>query len=588
MDFDFKGYFRELQRRHVVKAGLAYLVGAWLLVQVLDILLDAFELGPGWMQTTIIALSVGFPIWLIIAWVYDFSPKGIKKNRFIIGGLSIAVILLIVNTFRITGEMEKMQDGVLTTDFKSSIAVLALADISPNKDQKYFSDGLSRSIYDHLARYKKLKVVSPTSSFYYKDKDVSFDVIAEELDVAYILEGSVQRYEDSFRVSINLIDTRDGTTIWSKTFDDKIEDILKIHDEIASTVAQYLKLTLEVPDVHIRKVDPEAYELYLRAEDTLRDWTEKGALAADSLIRESLRIDPTYSKSQTALSMTTLHKGLYHKHYTLEEAVEIGLSAAEKALELDSTNVIAMNWVSNWQWHNREGTKSLKSLEKVLKNNPNAAEAYHYASHAFTRFGMPSRATEYVYKGIELSPKNNELYKWAWQLERYHGNNKKGAELYAKSIELRKKQLGIEPYTDELALFYYYNGDLNKAIETLAQEEDLYWRLKTGIAIALYEGNRDQASDLLEAFLNLPQEQIKESTEDPNLGWHNFILATFYALQEDSDKAFKSLDQAWDYLLTYTEDLWVTPEFKSLHTDPRWSDLLNRLGKEFNFDYNTE
>ena len=113
MDFDFKEYFRELQRRHVVKAGLAYLVGAWLLVQVLDILLDAFQLGPGWMQTTIIVLSVGFPIWLIIAWIYDFSPEGIKKtedvpfdpevsrkkniglNRFIIGGLGIAVVFLI-------------------------------------------------------------------------------------------------------------------------------------------------------------------------------------------------------------------------------------------------------------------------------------------------------------------------------------------------------------------------------------------------------------------------------------------------------------------------------------------------------------
>ena len=273
----FKDYLNELQRRHVVKAGFAYLVIAWLIVQVISVLIPAFDLGQGFLKITIIILSIGFPIWLIIAWIYDFTPDGIKKtedmvfdakvsakknvrlNRIIIGALSIALILLIVNQVRMKETIDKqVMRASMLPDFTSSIAVLAFDDMSPNKDQEYFSDGISEEILNHLTKYKELKVISRTSSFAYKGKDVTINMIGEELDVAYVLEGSVRKSGDTFRTTVQLIDTKDGKHLWSETFDRKIEDALFTQDEIASIVAKRLKLTLLREKVRLRKVDPRA------------------------------------------------------------------------------------------------------------------------------------------------------------------------------------------------------------------------------------------------------------------------------------------------------------------------------------------
>ena len=186
-------YWKELQRRHVVKAGIAYLVVAWLVLQVLDLLLDAFELGPGWMQASIITLSVGFPIWLILAWVYDFSWGSIQKtedvpfdpevsrkkniglNRVIIGGLSIAVILLVANTFRLANKIEFEEDGRLT------LAVLPFDNFSPDPNNEWIGDGVTEDLLTQLSKIDTFRVISRTSVMRYKNMEMSIPDIAKEL-----------------------------------------------------------------------------------------------------------------------------------------------------------------------------------------------------------------------------------------------------------------------------------------------------------------------------------------------------------------------------------------------------------------------
>ena len=252
-----RNFFEELKRRHVVKAGIAYLVVAWLLIQVLSILLPVFK-APDWiMRLAVITLAVGLPVWLVVAWIYDFTPEGIQRtedvpfnpeisrkkntrlNKFIIGGLAIAVVLLLMNTVRLSDKVDGIEDQYLSMNFTNSLAILPFEDLSPKQDQRYFSDGLARSIYDRLARYKDLKLISPTSSFQYRDKDVSIEVIAKELEVRYMLEGSVQLYGEQFRASINLVDTQDGATIWSKIFEDKLENVLGTYDEVSDNAITF-------------------------------------------------------------------------------------------------------------------------------------------------------------------------------------------------------------------------------------------------------------------------------------------------------------------------------------------------------------
>ena len=543
------------------------------------------------MKTVIIILGVGLPIWLIIAWVYDFSLAGIKKteavtydaeisrkknislNRFIIGGLSIAVILLLVNTFRLRGEVNEWRENALNTEFKSSIAILALTDLSPNKDQQYFSDGLSRSIYRQLARYKDLKVINPTSSFYYKDKNVSLDVIAQELGVEFILEGSVQRYGTSFRASLNLIDSSDGSTIWTKTFDDKFEDILIINDKIATTVAQYLKLTLDVPDIKTRKVDPEAYELYLRAEDTLNYYDFLPSLAADSLIRKSIEIDPTYAPSYSSLSMITLHKGLYHGQYTYEEAIEIGLNAAKKAVELDAEYALGYVWLSNWEWHARNAEASKLNLELAFQKSPNNSYVHYYAAHYAARQNRLLDSDRYSTIAIELDPKNRDAYVWSTYSNMMLGNYDISEKTLNIFYSLSKSKEG---YYGEMGYLSLLKGDVSKALKYAQKETYESSRLIVQTLAYIFSNDDKKANENLQEFLN---------TEDDTDFDKDFYQAIFFSAWGKKDEAFTHLNKAHDFISLRLEWFFTFPEFRNLYDDPRWDDYIDRLSKEFNYDF---
>lgn len=595
-----KEYLKELQRRHVVKAGIAYLVVSWLLVQVLSILLPTFGLGPGWMKTAIIILTVGFPIWLIIAWVYDFSTEGIKKtedvtfdpkisakknlqlNRLIIGGLSIALILLVVNQFRLSNKLDERQAmASMLPEFKSSIAVLAFDDLSPNQDQQWFSEGMSHEISSRLNKYKTLKIIKPASSFFYKNSDISFEIIGRELGVGYILDGTVRKSGDTFRINIELIDTQDESIIWSDSFDSKIEDSLFAQDEIAVRIAKLLKLTLENEDVLLRKVDPEAYDLYLRAFFEFSIGDDSTSVLTDSLIRKSLDIDPGYSKSWSLLSANTLFFGIYNDHLERKEAVSIGLRATNKALALDSTNVHALTWLSNWQWHNRQGNTSLRTLNKILKRYPNSYHSHGYAAHCFARMGMPKSALQHAYIGSKLNPKEYNSPLFIGLIENYMENYAKAIPAWEEYFDLYQELTGTADGFDILAWMYYKSGDLDKALETLEREPGVYFPLKVKTMINYREGYTKKADSLLREFRMVSKEDIPYYTD------LDFDLAIILASKGDKDAAFKSLEKSYAFLLRLTEYLWYIPEFKILHNDPRWQQLIDRLGKEFNYDYNT-
>jgi len=605
----FNDYLKELQRRHVVKAGIAYLVVAWLLVQVLSIFIPAFELGQAWMKTSIIVLALGFPIWLIIAWVYDFGPDGIKKteevvfdpkvsdkknlqlNRLIIGGLSIALVLLIVNQVRITKTLEEQKDiAPLSPEFSSSIAVLAFDDMSPNKDQEYFSDGISEEILNRLANYKELKVISRTSSFFYKGKDVTIDIIGKELNVAYVLEGSVRKSGDTFRTTVQLIDAHNGSHIWSDTYDRKMEDALIVQDEIAKIVAKRLQLTLLNEDVLLRKIKPEGYDLYLQALKEFNQTSDSTSILADSLIHLSLESDPAFSQSWSLFSAITLWYGLYYRNLDKEDAISIGLDAAKKAIQLDSTNVYAINWLSNWQWHARQGENSINTLENLLKTSTNLQEPCIYAAHAYTRIGKPEKALNYANKGMILNPKDPDAYFNIAFLENYLENYEEAIPALEERFRLKKAQVNESIFSDVIAweyghlgLMYYNNNAREKALKIIENITVPYYQNLFRAILYQKEGHNTAVDSLLNVIKATPTDELTR------LGTTlNFDLATICAVKGDLDCAFEYLDKGYDHVLLYTEDLWFFPWFKNLHNDPRWDELLQRLSKEFNYDYNSK
>ncbi len=590
---NFKNYFKELQRRHVVKAGIAYLVVAWLLIQVLSTLLPVFKAPEFVTKITVIVLAVGFPIWLILAWVYDFSWGSIQKtedvpfdaevsrkknvglNRVIIGGLAIAVILLVVNTFRLSDKVEEFEGQFLAMEFTNSLAILPFDDLSPKQNQRYFSDGLARSIYDRLARSKDLKLISPTSSFLYRDRDVSIEVIAEELGVRYILEGSVQLFNDRYRASINLVDTNDGSTIWSKTFDNTLEDILNTYDEVASNIGNFLNVTITSEDVRRRKVDPEAYLLCLRAIDTLRsnDYKKEDVLIADSLIRESIQIDPTYALSHATLSQTTLHKGLYGREYKFDEALEIGLKSAQKAIELDPEYYYGYNWLSNWQWHAKNLKASNEALNKAQKLAPNSSEVNHYSAFHARRRNRITDCLRYGERSVALDPKSQEPY-YEIVVANYMLGNLERAEWAIR----RSYGPEDEYFYGDIGYLTFLKGDLEKALEYSEKSQLKHPRYFNQSLIFFAAGDLVKAKSMLNSLKELPND------EDYNLNT-DFYLSMVYAYIGDNDLAFEHMDRSEDYIKVYLEFFFTVPEFKNLYEDPRWDAFIDRLSEEFNYDF---
>ena len=240
----------ELKRRNVLRMAVLYAVAAWLIVQVAEVLIDLAKL-PDWIGTTTLwLLAVGFPIALIFSWFYELTSEGISLEKgvkpgesttqvtgrrmdfIVISLLCAAVILFAYDKWWIGSPPEK------------SIAVLAFENMSGDPDQEYFSDGISEELLNLLAQIPELTVISRSSSFSFKGKDVAIPTIAEQLRVAHVLEGSVRRSGNRVRITAQLIEGRSDSHLWSETYDRALGDIFAIQDEIAAKVVNQLKVKL--------------------------------------------------------------------------------------------------------------------------------------------------------------------------------------------------------------------------------------------------------------------------------------------------------------------------------------------------------
>lgn len=593
-------FLKELNRRHVVKAGIAYLIVAWLIVQVLSIFVPAFGLGQVWMKTTIIVLAVGFPIWLIIAWVYDFTPDGIKKtentvfdphisakkniqlNRLIIGGLSIALVLLIFNQLRLKNIIGKQQiTASVLPEFSSSIAVLAFSDMSPEHNKEYFADGMSEEILNKLAKYKDLKVIGRTSSFSYKNREVTLSVIGKELDVAYILEGSVRQSGDLFRITVQLIDVATGAHIWSDTFDRKMEDVLTVQEEIAEIVAARMEVTLLNEDFRQRKLDPRAYELYLQAKQQVNKLNEGATMLADTLIRKSIELDDSYSPAWIILAQVIFGKTYFYFHIEPDNGYEAGILATEKAIELDSLNAMAYVWKSLFSWQNQEARVSADMLSKALNIAPNDPRILEQAGNFALRTNNIGEASKNYEKAILLDPKSTLAIKRKGFIEWKLGDLENAEYCIEKAY-----RLGLPDYFRkyELAMLNRDQGNYDKALNFMEQETNPYLKELLGCSINYAMGNKDKALQFLDTIKAYPETDNGEEYLDSDAEYF-FEIACLSAYMNDKDQAFKYLDLAYQHVVIWPEWLFTMPEFNHLQDDPRWEQYVKRLGKAYDYNF---
>jgi len=311
------GLFSELKRRNVFRVAIAYLISAWLLIQLADILVPMLTL-PDWVsRLVLLILVVLFVPILIAAWALELTPEGLKLekqvdrsasitpqtgkriNAITIGVLALAVLVLLTDKFFLTDDIGPGAE----TAVEKSIAVLPFSDLSQGQDQGWFADGLAEEILNALARAPDLLVASRTSSFGYKGSDKDLRVIASELGVAHILEGSVRRTSDRLRVTAQLIRASDGFHLWSENYDRNADDIIDVQEDLALKIASAMQTTMD-PEALRQMLSAgthsvDAYQAYLRGmamrSATLSEGDPDAFLNSYDFFEEARRLDPNFS-----------------------------------------------------------------------------------------------------------------------------------------------------------------------------------------------------------------------------------------------------------------------------------------------------
>lgn len=303
-------FWQELKRRNVFRVASIYAVVGWLLMQ-LGVVLESTLLLPGWFDTMItVVVLLGFPIALIFAWAFEMTPEGLKLTTsvepedsktkstgrrldlILAGAAALLVVVILVD--RILPDGGGSKSGIASGDL--SIAVLPFADMSPEKDQEYFADGISEELLNVFAKVPELEVAGRTSSFAFKGQNRDIREIAEILDVTHVLEGSVRKSGNRVRITAQLIQASNGYHLWSETYDRELTDIFAVQDEIANAILTELKPQLlgSLEENKTARTDIEAYELYLEAQQHAAQGTIEGYQKATLVLDKALAIDPNY------------------------------------------------------------------------------------------------------------------------------------------------------------------------------------------------------------------------------------------------------------------------------------------------------
>ncbi len=318
--------FSELKRRNVFRVGLAYTISAWVIAQVASLVLSSFK-APDWvMQALLLFLGLGFIVAILISWAYELTPDGLKRDAEVSSDASIAdhtakklnyitlfaalTVLCLFIYQQINPSRTNVSDATLSSEngltnnnkIENSIAVLPFADMSRERDQEYFADGISEEILNVIVRIPLLKVAGRTSSFSFKGKNEDLRVIGESLGVNHILEGSVRRSNTTLRITAQLIRSIDGFHLWSETYDREIADIFDIQDEIAQKVADQLVISMGLQlktKAQNRTADLVVYEDYLKAKQLFEKRGRENLDNALALLNEASTRDPNYAPAWT-------------------------------------------------------------------------------------------------------------------------------------------------------------------------------------------------------------------------------------------------------------------------------------------------
>lgn len=581
-------FFSELRRRNVYKIAVAYIVAGWALSQGIAQVFPVFDI-PNWVIRLIVVLIIiGLPISLVLAWMFELTPQGIKRTEtadampaatrkkkhvwiyVIVIGVLLSIGLFLLGRYSAVNGAPRQSEAATVPD--KSIAVLPFDNLSRDPDNAYFAEGVQDEILTRLAKIGDLKVISRTSTEKYKSAPANLREIAQQLGVAHIVEGSVQKANDQVRVNVQLINALTDAHLWADTYDRKLLDIFSVESDIAKTIADTLQAKLSGSEkTAISKkptANPEAYELYLKARFFWNKRTGADLKTAAQYFERALTADPSYGSAYAGLAQSYLLIPVFGAGAP-RDFFPKAMVAAHRAIKLDETSAEGHSALAMLVLFDFKFKESEEEFRRAIELNPNYATAHHWFGNSLlVTLGRFDEAIKEGERAVELDPLsliiNADL-----------GSTLMIARRYDEAIAQLRRTLALDGnfgYAHwNLGEALYLKGDIPAAIseyeKAAALDGDPQILALLGRAYA-DTGKREQALEILQ--------KLNEK------GQQHYVRKYLYTVVYTGlgDKA-----TAIDYLEKANEDgdspdttwLKVDPIFDPLRNEPRFQQLIAKM-----------
>jgi TolB-like protein/Flp pilus assembly protein TadD len=444
-----------------------------------------------------------------------------------------------------------------------SIAVLPFVDLSPAKDQEYFSDGLAEDLLNLLAKLPELRVTSRSSAFAFKGQTLAMSEIAKRLNVAHVLEGSVRKAGNRVRVTAQLIEAHTDRNLWSESYDRDLNDIFAVQDEISAAVVDHLKVSLLGNEKPAARVDAKAFDIFLQARQFARLHTKEGYEKAVELYKQGLAIDGNYAPAWTVLAYC-YRREANNSMRPLKEGYALARDAITRALKVDPDYAPAYGELSRIALdYDGDAAAAARHLEHAIALEP-TSEVLGYAgalAQSLGRFDLGIALGDYAMKRDPLNPTIHNSQGVGLRLD---GRPDEALVELRKVLELSPGDISAHYRIAEALLL---KGDAKGALAASEQEPHEAWRL-TGLALSNHALGRKKDSDQALAEL------IRKYADS----WP-YNVAYVYAWRHEPDLAFKYLEKAREVQDPSLSDVAFEQFFDNVHADPRWMPYLRSVSK---------
>ena len=594
-------FFDELKRRNVFRVGIAYAVSAWVLLQIVDLVLENIS-APDWvMQVFMLALAIGFPVAVIFAWAFEMTPEGIKKEKDVDRSQSVTpqtgqrlnrniIIVLVIalgwfgwdkfreepgSTSVSPGVSEAVDTPVIDTpnpgtsnSNEKSVAVLPFVNMSDDKQNEYFSDGISEELLNVLVRVKGLRVPSRTSSFTFKGSSLKLSEIGKELQVDHILEGSVRKSGDRIRVTAQLVEVNTDTHLWSETYTRQLDDIFAVQDEISQAIVAALKITLngsEQSEIQSRSTtSADAYNKYLLGRHLWTQRSPTSLLASIEPLLEAVALDPEFDQAWAALADSYVLIPEYGAG-PIKEFIPLADEAIAKALSINPQSSRALTTSAYIKFmYDYDFEAARKNFKQAIVNDPNYATAHQWYGEMLACEGNIEAGLDELRIASEidpLAPVNLHVMGWVSMYD----NREDEARAYYHEV------LAIDPY--------YQSSIGNLASLNMMEGKFDEARARTNQLAAILGYDPVTALAIIDALENpeLKENALQKLAQDKILPEGVGGKAFNLMLLDEPELALDSLEKAFDQGAPYAVHMKRMNAFDPIRENPRFQALLKKM-----------